>query len=1256
MPSEKKTNSTKKHGGKPKGPSKKEADPAIKRKSDAVISFEEERPSSKFRQSLPVPGKRKHREEQPDNKSNKESNTNRKINMKEYAFMNDMLRMKHNHQRLREAEARAASMIEKVIHDVVEEEVKRKDKRELMEKIINRAMELSEETKTMEECIQLAIGRIAWETETSNSDILKKIGKDANQQLKELLSKTYQELYAGRTAPLLQEALLEVNESMAEDEMRKEKEEKEKFAKDAEDILIEREIKKKEEEETNNMEDFVPKDPRVIQEEAWATAPEIDEDMFNIENLMDTFDKETEDRWRSIKVRFIRGMKEYIKTMKNMSNQEVLKTLQQLESINVSANSKAEDLLDKLGFYEDNVELLSPSQVMEYIIKLRDLIKADATHPDDIEENNKLTEFIGTMWRNAVKYHPSYFHQYVESEGDFVSRMDKLIQKREKLVPTNTNDITPERKKLLEELEAEIVRDYNTYVAVKNSITDISAIESGTNIRNSATSPEYINDEVAGTDLMAMREQAYWDNVKELTNIRKQLATEIKKANPNYNKIQELKKLWDEVNDKAEVKDYNEDKEAYAIQTRKFLTDFRENVSQEADEAFIELANKMFPEYKEGEIYYIYEDFPELFDLYYKIRAEVDDEKMLNKAFLTGDWDWWNSIKAEINYLMQRLDTFKKPTRDPQTIVSDIKMREKLLSNVVSKFQHTGKVEDAMMYKPNKHEIAVYNNLQDNHKTVTAEFTAKEIYKVLSKNFPQNWTDATLRLEQDVMDLRTAVKDDISSFGPFLSTVVNEIWDKFRSKVQSVNEQQRMSFDASVESEKKYLQKVISKEAYARTGATMYEAAKATTLQKFVMDPTSFNAKDAETMMTHTPLGMYLSDTRRLLDLVRQSMDLRKKMVGDVMRTMNMEGNPDSLKFDVVVSNLFPPAQVDLKMRYLMSMDPKARKKYENGRFIQAIKLLDPDFDFDTLTNENFLEKVNSIGQSAKSFLQTIVTPTPVAWGDFEVMSNELIRTQYAILSQVRDKPVENDIDRQDDGGQGPTDDFQYDQDAGAVMNENGFRVNSTFNPATQGQIIRDKIDEEKRSSYMQMVGSLATQFMEPSQDEPYVPMHTGSAKFFFSGGNYKNLKSQYQSMRPLIPKNPVDDPNGFIEETLAYYGPVLGIKKRKSSQKDHPAFLQKEAIELQELVAAYNNYTTDTGGNYVHDGQAMNNVPVQQQVQAPPDNTPDDNSSAPLKNVDPNSTGENVSDPMMSGLNSVFNNTSDMDTGYDIFSNYYKK
>ena len=90
------------------------------------------------------------------------------------------------------------------------------------------------------------------------------------------------------------------------------------------------------------------------------------------------------------------------------------------------------------------------------------------------------------------------------------------------------------------------------------------------------------------------------------------------------------------------------------------------------------------------------------------------------------------------------------------------------------------------------------------------------------------------------------------------------------------------------------------------------------------------------------------------------------------------------------------------------------------------------------------------------------------------------------------------------------------------------------------------------------MVGSMASTSLEPSDDEPYVPMHTSSAKFYFDGGNYKNIKNQYQSMRPLIPKEPVDDPNGFIEETLAYYGPVLGIKGRKSSQKDHPAFLPK--------------------------------------------------------------------------------------------------
>ena len=89
-----------------------------------------------------------------------------------------------------------------------------------------------------------------------------------------------------------------------------------------------------------------------------------------------------------------------------------------------------------------------------------------------------------------------------------------------------------------------------------------------------------------------------------------------------------------------------------------------------------------------------------------------------------------------------------------------------------------------------------------------------------------------------------------------------------------------------------------------------------------------------------------------------------------------------------------------------------------------------------------------------------------------------------------------------------------------------------------------------------------------------------------------RTLKGQYQSMRPLIPKKPVDDPNGFIEETLAYYGPVLGAKETKIVTKGPSSLSQKEAIELQELVGAYTNYTSVTAGNMSTTLQPISNNP----------------------------------------------------------------
>lgn len=364
-------------------------------------------------------------------------------------------------------------------------------------------------------------------------------------------------------------------------------------------------------------------------------------------------------------------------------------------------------------------------------------------------------------------------------------------------------------------------------------------------------------------------------------------------------------------------------------------------------------------------------------------------------------------------------------------------------------------------------------------------------------------------------------------------------------------------------------------------------------------------------------------------------------MVGDVHRTLNMEGNPDAVKFDVVLSNLFPPSQVEFKLRYLLTLPPDSRKKYDNGRFVQAIKMIDPKFDITTVGNDNFLEVVNTIGQSSKSFLQDVVGSAPIAWSDFENMADELVRSQAAILSQVRDKAVEDDQPKDT----APDDSFAYDQDAGAENTESGLRVNPTFNPTTQGQITRDKIDDEKRSRYIQMVGSMVGTFLEASEDEPYVPLHTSPAKFYFSGDSYKNLKSQYQSMRPLIPKQPMPDPNTYIEEIVSYYGPILGIKKRKSTFHDHPAFIQKEALELQELVTSFQNYTTSTAGNYVHVQSGPQEQPPQQPQQQP--QQPQEDST---KNINPTSTGEEETDPFRAGLRSAFDNSSEMNTNFNIF------
>ena len=892
-------------------------------------------------------------------------------------------------------------------------------------------------------------------------------------------------------------------------------------------------------------------------------------------------------------------------------------------------------------------KVMSPTEIVRL---LSSLVTALKEYKDSLPENKDtvdpgytdtdiegITQQVNTLWDFAHAQYPHFFRSGQESDAEFVKRMNLLLQRREKLLQSLTKDTDADTmskiKDELASIQTTIDANGEKYKEVNDAVYDVKE-----EIRITDQLLNYPKETYNAPNFKEV-EATFNENNKILKSLAASMSSEKEKEFPDPLKLEELREKWHNIYDTGYAKEYSDELVNQGLIKQKNVAFFRQQVTKDIDKLVSMVAEKLFKVHMEGESYMLIDRLGEIFNEYYSIREKLSKDKQNKAIFEETDWEWATQVEVDLLKLSDKIDTFSKPIRDEQKIITDINIRAKYMEDLMKK-QKDFQNKEGFLYSPERHEKDAYKNIVQSEKNVRAEFAAKEIYNVLTKDFPKNYPDAVMRLESEVINLKTAIREDISSFGPFLHQVVNQMYDRFRSQIQNVNAQDRARFDAAIESEKKFLQKIVTKEAYSRTGAKLLNATKDGRLQKYVLDPTTFSEHDREAMMMYTPVGLYMSETRRLLDLVSQTMDLRKRMVIDVHKTLNMEGNPDAVKFDVVLSNLFPPSQVELKLRYLLTLPPDARKKYENGRFVQAIKMIDANFDISTVGNDNFLEVVSTIGQSSKSFLQDIVGATPISWSDFESMGNELVRSQAAILSQVRDKPVENDTEAQQ-VQQGPSDSFGYDQDAGAQNTESGLRVNSTFNPATQGQITRDKIDDEKRSQYIQMVGSMVGTFLEASEDEPYVPMHPSPAKFYFSGDNYKSLKSQYQSMRPLIPKQPMGDPNTYIEEIVSYYGPILGIKNRKSTFQDHPAYIQKEALELQELVNSFQNYTNATAGNYIH----------AQQVEGGPQSMPQQQQQQPKDpQINPTSTGEEETDPFRAGLQSAFDNSRDMDTNFNIF------
>jgi hypothetical protein len=1168
-------------------------------------------------------------------------------------------------QEIKEMQDQVSEILTEVTVDIANKTKERFEKeskirKELLLQLVDSFIrdETANATKDKDYLVDGALRDVAFQNEYKDvAEMMKAMGyKDLTKLRKKIrtsVAETRQKYFNDKTNSTLMEAVMTFNEELDKKEMEAEQEE---IASMKVDQAIEEyprrkkefeEFKQKEQEDMNNMQDVVPTNDMDIEPQ-----PDVGNmGLMEAEAMKFSDDlKEAEvKRWyknvreTSIFRRFVN------KENKEMDNMGDINTENEMPiDYDALYNTDYERIMNILKDIDNILPVIRPSQLMDFLLDLNDAMKGKVSDPDKFKEKYALMyQSMMYIWKKAQELHPTYFTTYTESPGELIERVKSVKKEMEKIGEVRTvEDLDADTIKYLENLE-------NIYTAElpKAQAAEAQLLNFGMNdmLPDYAKHMEGVEGFINPGPIEELTEKQYRDSVAKLKQISNKLNSMMENGNIDFKKFEALKTEWQAINNRYIVKNFKHIRNKANEVEHKKIEDFRTKAEPEIREGLVDLSKLMFQDYKAGHDYFLIDDFSSLFKEYYAVREEIDDPKMLHEAFLTHDYDWLNDYMKRIKTLEDKIMLKRHPTRDHQTILNDLNKRRDMLDQVVKKFKNASE-EGGIAYEVSSREKAMIQNFEQNSREITAEFSAKEVYNVMYKDFPENWTDAVHKLEAEVLELRTAVKDDISCFGPFLNDVVNRIFDRFRQKIQEVGSDERMKYDSAIESEKKMVQKIITKEAYHRTGAKLMNAAKSSTLQKFVLDPSSFNALDQQKMLDHTPAGMYLSDTRRLLDIVRQSMELRKKMMSQVFRQLNMEGNANSIKFDVVATNLFPPSEVEFKLRYLMSLAPDARKKYMDGRFIQAIKMVDDNFEFSDITNENLIEKINSIAQQSKSFLQTVVGPTPVAWGDFENMANELTRSKYAILSQVRDKPVEDDQDQIDRDKPGPSDEFQYDQDAGAQPNDNGFNENVTFNPTTQGQIIRDKIDDAKRQNYMRMVGSMASTSLEPSDDEPYVPMHTSSAKFYFDGGNYKNIKSQYQSMRPLIPKKPVDDPNGFIEETLAYYGPVLGIKGRKSSQKDHPAFLQKEAIELQELVGAYTNYTSVTAGNYVHDASAQPQASAPAPDQQPQDQQPQNTKPNNDNNVDPTSTGEDQSDPLTSGLRSAFNNSADVEATFDPF------
>jgi hypothetical protein len=642
---------------------------------------------------------------------------------------------------------------------------------------------------------------------------------------------------------------------------------------------------------------------------------------------------------------------------------------------------------------------------------------------------------------------------------------------------------------------------------------------------------------------------------------------------------------------------------------------------QEFYERLIQYGTDLFHPFRANEDYIMWEkdEFEKLFKTFLQMRDALakkrENEDQVDQKFV-----------IEMEDKMKRFEYLKEEgqfTRDFETIRDDVILRRDLFKAFYEREKKNQRLQ-GFHYHFDETDQQIFNDLNTSIQTVNAETTIRDVMDYLQRTSPQNFEQAIEQLNDAFTELEQRIQQDPSAYANNLQQMFEATFNRYKSMIGNVTNEQRIVFERALAMEKESLRKIISREAYKRVG--LYKAAKDDALQKFLLDPTAFKEVQPETAIPFTNAGLTVRESRRLITAMHDLMNLRQRMTAEVHKKLNLEHDDEAWKFDLVLTHLFPPSQVEMNLRYYLQLPAASRAKYKHGVFIKAIQALLPEFDPEKITREDFLSRVSEVSQASRAFLQKKSEGSGVSWGDLEDMCNSNIRTIGEIMSQLDINPesMGDDYDDSptDPTGDGPTRDI----DSG--------------NPSEVGQLRRDQIDDAKRQNYMRMVGSMAAPSLNDAPDEPYVPLHPQAAKYFFNGENYQSLSKQYESQRPLLPKTSIKNPLRVIHTILNQYGPILGIRKPKTKPFDHPSLIQKEAIELMELKAAYSRYATTTEGEFnTSTDEAMPDAPSVPESQGPSKKasesmqTEETVERSLYPKLDPLSTGEQQSDPYTSGL-----------------------